>query len=209
MRWVSTDPSEFGVIGVGQHAHGFFAFGQVARGVIAIGQLAIGVVAIGQLSFSVVGVGQVGGGVAWFAGMLGLGGRGICFRLIPGLDLPRTAPPQVTLNDIWQGAKGYVRLAAVPTPSGAGLGANGQLIPVKMRPQVAWALNNAVRQSDPMREVFASLRREGDVMVCDKLMEIPGQRKGAIPLWLNIVRFIMLIGLATAWCFAFEELVLT
>jgi hypothetical protein len=112
VRLISTDPSEFGVIGIGQEAQGFLAFGQFAKGVIAVGQIAIGVVAVGQVSISIAGVGQVGGAVAWFAGMLGLGGRGLCLRLIPGLDLPRTPPHEVSLDAVMSG-----------TPSQRGLGA--------------------------------------------------------------------------------------
>lgn len=208
MRWLSTDPSEFGIISVGQHAHGFFAFGQMARGVVAIGQLAIGVVAVGQLSLSIVGVGQVGGGVAWFAGMLGVGGRGICLRLIPGLDLPRRAPNETPLAEIWQGrARGFVRLGVTSTPQGPALVSGGQILDIKLRPQVAWALANALGR-DGLREIFAFLGREGDVVVCDRLVEVPGQRKGAIPLWLNVVRFVALAVLATVWCYLFDEAVL-
>ena len=206
MRFLSTDPSEFGVIGVGQEAHGFFAFGQFARGVVAVGQLAIGVVAVGQVSFSIVGVGQVGGGVGWFAGMLGLGGRGVCLRLIPGLDLPRIPPPEVPLEAVLHGsARGFVRLAVMTTPDAPALGANGQRLPIKLRPQLLWALDAASR-AHGIREVFASLRREGDVIVCDRLVEVPGQRKGSIPLAVNVLRFVVLVMLATAWWFAFFEL---
>jgi hypothetical protein len=209
VRLVSTDPSEFGVFGVGQLAHGVIAVGQFARGFIAFGQVAVGVVAVGQLSFSIVGVGQLGAGVAWFTGMLGLGGRGFCFRLIPGLDLPRTPPPEVALAAVWQGAtQGFVRLGVAPSPAGPVLvSPTGQVVPVKFRPAVAWALASAL-QKGVLREVYAFLRREGDVVIADRLVEVPGLRKSGIPTWLNVVRLVLLAALATVWCWVFSEVVL-
>jgi hypothetical protein len=208
VRFISTDSSELGIIGVGQFAHGFFAFGQVACGVVAVGQAAVGVLAIGQASFSICGAGMVGGGVAWFGGMLGIGGRGVCIRLIPGLDVPRTLPETVPFHAVWQGAtRGLVRVGVSATPTGIALTADGHVLPVKFRPHVLWALDNAVR-THGMREVYASLRREGESIVCDRLVEVPGQRKGGIPLWLNVLRFVMLVGLATGWWYAFSEAVL-
>jgi hypothetical protein len=210
VRFISTDPGEFGVIGVGQEAHGFFAFGQFAKGVIAVGQIAIGVVAIGQVSFSIAGVGQVGGAVTWFAGMVGLGGRGFCIRLIPGLDLPRDPPPEVALDAVWQGnASGYVRLGVADTPHGPALTAtdgSGAVLPIKLRPPVAWALANALRTTT-LREVYADLRRDGDSLICRALVEVPGQRSPSIG-WLNVLRFLALVGVATLWCALFTEYVL-
>jgi hypothetical protein len=140
VKLVSTDPSEIGILSVGQFAHGIFAFGQFARGFIAVGQVAIGVVAIGQLSSSVLGVGQAGGGIAWFAGMGGVGGRGICLRLIPGLDLPRDTPPLVDLGAAMRGeVRGFVHVDVASGASGARLASGGHVLPVKMSPSLARA----------------------------------------------------------------------
>lgn len=207
MRLFSTE-SELGVIGFGQHAWGLLAIGQTARGLIAVGQGAIGVVAVGQAAFGIVAAGMVGGGVAWFAGMIGIGGRGFCLRLIPGLDLARTPPPTVPLEAVWAGAaRGFVRLGVADGPRGAALMAGAQVVPVKFLPRVAWALDKAAR-SDGVREIFASLRREGPHVICDSLVEVPGQRKVRRTAWVTALRIALLVALATAWCWAFSELVL-
>jgi len=209
VRWLSTNDHEFGIVSVAQVAHGVFAFGQLARGIIAVGQVAIGVVAVGQASFGVFGAGMVGGGVAWFAG-IGVGGRGkgLCLRLIPGLDLPRTAPDQVSLADVQQGhTRGFVRLGILATPVGPMLTSGGQTLDIKLVPAVAGALSKALRDGT-VSEVFAWLYRDGDSLLCDRLMEVPGQRKPIFPLWVNAMRVFLLVVLATAWCLAFNEFVL-
>lgn len=204
MKLISTDPSEIGIFSVGQTAEGIFAFGQIARGFIAIGQIAIGVVAVGQVSFSVLGAGQVGGGVAWFAG-LGVGGRGACLRLIPGLDLPRDPPPLVPLDAAMRGeTHGFVHVEVVDGPNGAKLASGGHLLPVKMSPTLFGALTDAHR-AGKVNEIFAHLRRIGDVVVCDRLMEVPGARPREVPLALHVVRFLLLVALATGWWYVFTK----
>jgi hypothetical protein len=205
VKLVSTDPSEIGILSVGQFAHGFFALGQFARGFIAVGQIAVGVVAIGQVSFSVLGVGQAGGGIAWFAGMLGVGGRGICLRLIPGLDLPRDEPPLVHLDAALRGAvRGFVRAGVVDGPNGAKLASGGYALPVKMSPALSHALTSAHRAGQ-VNEIFAHLGRVGNVVVCDRLMEIPGARSGSFGLPFQLLRFLLLVALATGWWYAFTQ----
>ncbi|AUX44609.1 uncharacterized protein SOCE26_060750 [Sorangium cellulosum] len=205
MKLVSTDPSEIGVVSVGQFAHGILAFGQFARGFIAIGQIAVGVIAIGQVSFSVLGAGQAGGGIAWFAGMLGVGGRGVCLRLIPGLDLPREPPPLVPLDAAMRGeVRGFVRAEVVDGPSGAKLAAQGHVLPVKMSPALLRALTDA-RRAGQVREIFAHLGRIGNVVVCDRLMEIPAARPSTFGMPFQIVRFLLLVALATGWWYTFTR----
>jgi len=151
-----------------------------------------------------VGVGQVGFGVTWFAAMLGIGGRGICLRLIPGLDPPRRAPELVPFEAIAHGtpnAAGYVRVQLIDTPRGARLALGGQPLPVKPTPQMAYALTQA-RRKNQLREVFAHVKRTGLALVCDGAMEIPGARR-TYALWLQIARVILLCGLATGWWYAF------
>ncbi|MGK4003805.1 hypothetical protein WMF31_14330 [Sorangium sp. So ce1036] len=206
MKLISTDPSEIGVVSVGQFAHGIFAFGQFARGFIAIGQVAIGVVAVGQISFSVLGAGQAGGGIAWFAGMVGVGGRGVCLRLIPGLDLPRDPPPVVPLDAAMRGeVRGFVRAEVVDGPNGAKLASGGHVLPVKMSPGLLGALTDA-RRAGKVSEIFAHLGRIGDVVVCDRLMEVPGARPRQFPLAFHVVRFLLLVALATGWWYAFTQM---
>jgi hypothetical protein len=203
VKIVSTDGTP-GIIGVGQEAQGIVAFGQFARGFVAVGQVAIGFVAIGQLSVTVVGVGQGGIGIGWFAGMLGVGGRGVCLRLIPGLDPPRVAPETVPFETVLHGAPGvdgYVRVEVIDTPGGARLALGGQPLPVKPTPEIAVALTNA-RRTHAIREVFAHVRRAGVTLVCDRLVEIPGTRR-AFGLGLAVVRVLLLIGLATGFWYAF------
>jgi hypothetical protein len=193
VRLFST-PTEFGIIGVGQEAHGVFAFGQVARGFVAVGQLAVDVVAVGQLSFSILGVGQVGGGISWFAGMLGVGGRGLCLRLIPGLDPQRVAPETIDLARVRSGESGFVKLKIEAFAQER----------IKLAPAVFKALEGARGQ---VPEVYASLRRVGEHVVCDRVMEVPG-RKPSSSTALTVVRVGALIALATTWCAVFASAVL-
>jgi hypothetical protein len=195
---------EPGVVAVGQEAQGIFAFGQFARGFVAVGQIAIGVVAIGQVSASVVGVGQVGIGVAWFTGMLGLGGRGFCLRLIPGIDPPRSSPatlPFEALANGAPGAEGFVRVDVLDTPRGARLALNGAILPVKSTPEIAWALTDA-RRKGLLASAFAHIRRAGVTLVCDRIVEIPGTRR-TYGLPFQIARAVLLVGIAVAWWYAF------
>jgi hypothetical protein len=194
---------EFGIVSVGQEAFGVFAFGQLARGFVAVGQVAIGVVAVGQLSVSVLGIGQGGIGIAWFAGMLGVGGRGICLRLIPGLDLPRIPPATVAFDDLARGAlaQGFVRLEVVDGPRVPALAIAGRAVPVKLTPAVAGALQNAKRRPQGLGEVLAHVRRAGSGLVCDRLVEVPGGRR--IHKGFAVLRFVLLIGAAVVWWFVF------
>jgi hypothetical protein len=64
----------YGWIAVGQHATGFIAIGQLALGVVAVGQVARGLFAFGQVCVGGIAIGQLGVGLAYGAGMLGLGG---------------------------------------------------------------------------------------------------------------------------------------
>lgn len=74
MKFFDVGVEAYGWIAVGQQATGFIAIGQLALGVVAIGQLARGLVTIGQVSVGGVAIGQLGIGLAYGAGMLGLGG---------------------------------------------------------------------------------------------------------------------------------------
>ena len=194
-----------GVVAVGQEAQGIFAFGQFARGFIAVGQVAIGVIAVGQLSASVVGIGQVGIGVAWFTGMIGLGGRGFCLRLIPGVDPPRIAPSTVPFEAIANGppgTEGFVRVDVIDAPRGARLTLNGQVLPVKSTPEVAWALTEA-RRKGLLSTAFAHVQRAGATLVCDRIVEVPGTRRTfGVPF--QIARIALLIGIAVGWWYAFS-----
>jgi hypothetical protein len=194
------------IVGVGQEATAIFAVAQVARGFIAIGQLAVGVFTVGQLCVSVVGLGQAGGGVSWFAGMVGVGGRGFCLRLIPGIDPPRIAPKVVPFEALLQagpGAEGFVHADVVPVAgtNGAALGSHGSFLPVKPTPTVAWALANAQRLGT--RTIFAHIKRAGAALVCDRLVEVPGTRK-TYGTGFQIVRVVLLAVLATAWWYVFR-----
>ena len=62
------------MIAFGQKATGIVAVGQLATGVIAIGRLARRVIVVGQMADGFVALGQLAVGVAWVAGMIGVGG---------------------------------------------------------------------------------------------------------------------------------------
>jgi hypothetical protein len=70
-----------------------------------------------------------------------------------------------------------------------------------MTPTVHAALSNA-RRKVGMQEVFAHLRLVGPVVVCDRLVEVPGTRR-TYPMWLQCVRVAALVVLATTFWYAF------
>lgn len=207
MRIVSTDPNEFGFIAIGQLAWGFIAIGQMARGVFVLGQLAVGVAGVGQCICCIWGVGQVGMGVAWFSGMVGVGGRGfgIVGRLVPGLDPPRLAPPAVSYGEAVAVGGGHVRVQVVQDAYGPALAEGGMVLPVKLSPSVAGALQ---QNSARVPEVFAHLRREGELVVCDGLVEVPGLRSSIGSPEALAARLVGLVFLATIWWFVFATAVL-
>ena len=194
------------VVGVGIAPIGIFAIGQFARGIVAVGQVAIGVVVLGQGAISIVGIGQVGIGITWFVGMVGLGGRGFCLRLIPGLDPPRASMPTVPVEYLLSapqgGAQGFVSadIGALQTPTGAPrahLFVGGQPLPIKPTPATRWALENALRTTK-VRKVFAHLKNVSGVLVCDRLVEVPGLRP-TFGLGFQIFRIVLLCAAATLW----------
>lgn len=199
MKLFSNDGS-FAVVATGEAPIGIFAIGQISHGFIAIGQVAVGVVALGQAVACVVGIGQVGIGVTWFGAMMGAGGRGFCLRLIPGLDLARTSPETTSLEAIRGGVPdGYVRMQIVDSPRGPRLGGDGSLAPLKLTPAVVSGLRNA---RGKIRDVFAHVENVNGTLVCDRLVEVPGQR-ASMPLVVNVLRVVGLVGIATFWWYAF------
>ncbi len=196
MKLFSSDGS-LAVVAVGDAPIGIFAIGQVARGFIAIGQLGVGVIVLGQGVVSVYGVGQGGIGVGWFGGMLGLGGRGLCFRLIPGMDPPRVAPTEIAFQSLFQGVpEGFVRAQLLDTPRGTRIAQNGEPLPIKMTPRVAWAIGNA--RTAKVNELYAHVKMVGRTAVCDSVMEIPGART-TYGMGFQIFRVLMLMVVATFW----------
>jgi hypothetical protein len=206
MKLFSSDGS-LAVVAVGEAPIGIFAIGQVARGVIAIGQLGVGVIVLGQGVVSVIGLGQGGIGVMWFSGMLGLGGRGFCFRLIPGMDPPRVAPQETQFQSLFSGEfpDGFVRAQFLATPRGTMLAQHGQPLPIKTTPSVAMALATASNDGK-IRELFAHLTvhttATARTLVCDQLVEIPGARP-TYGIGFQIFRVAMLIAIAVLWWWAF------
>lgn len=191
---------ELGVIGVGENAIGIIAVGQYARGIVAIGQVAVGVFTLGQFCVSIFGLGQFGIGIAWFAGMFGLGGRGICLRLIPALDLPRDPPNAVSFESIASGppqTEGFVKLEVLDGPRHPRFALAGRPVPVKPTSTVSWALANA-RAKGHLREVYANLRSTGGELVCDRVMEIPGTRRSYGPGFQSL-RVALLAVVGVAW----------
>ncbi|MEO7108970.1 MAG: hypothetical protein ABI183_00915 [Polyangiaceae bacterium] len=201
MKLFSSDGS-LAVVAVGAEPIGVFAVGQFARGFIAIGQVAIGFVTLGQGCVSVIGVGQGGVGVMWFGGMLGLGGRGICFRCIPGMDPPRDAPKEIAFQSLFQGVpEGFVRAQILETPNALVLAQGNQPLPIKITPQVALGLTNA-KTLGKLTEVFAHLKTVGRTVVCDQLIEIPGQRR-EYSIGFQAFRIFGLLAIATFFWWAF------
>jgi hypothetical protein len=91
LRFLSFDPSEPGIIAIGQYAVGVIAFGQVATGVIAVGQAARGVIAIGQVGAGVFAIGQGALGIIYAGGLqFSVAARAHCLFHWEGLSL---APP--------------------------------------------------------------------------------------------------------------------
>lgn len=202
MRALSTGP-EFGIVSVGQEAFGVLAIGQFARGFIAIGQIAIGVFALGQGVVSVVGLGQGGIGVTWFAGMLGVGGRGLCLRLIPGLDPPREVPAVVPFEQIAlgpPGSEGFVKLEVVEGSRHPGFALGGRRVNVKPSAAVSCALANA-RAKGFAQEVYAHVRHAGTALVCTRVMEIPGMRRQYGPAF-QALRIALLCVVGVGWWYA-------
>ncbi len=195
MKIFSTD-GEFAFLSVGQFALGIIAIGQVARGLVAIGQVAVGVLALGQVAVSIVGAGMVGIGVGWFAG-LGLGGRGKCLRLIPRRDPPRVVPPLVRPDELAGAGTGCVRASVVPGVRAPRLAVAGQALKVRLTPRLVGALDRA-RSRGHAGEVYAFVRSTDGGLVCDRVAEVPGQRR-AIGVVTNAVRLTLLAGIAIAW----------
>lgn len=176
MKLFSSDGS-FAMVAVGADPIGIFAIGQFARGFIAIGQLALGFVTLGQGCVSVVGLGQGGIGVMWFSGMLGIGGRGLCFRCIPGMDPPRDPPKEIQFQSLFQGIpEGFVRAQILGEPNTLVLAQGNQPLPIKITPEVSMGLTNAKTQGK-LTEIYAHMKLVGRNVVCDSIMEIPGQRR--------------------------------
>ncbi len=146
--------------------------------------------------------------------MVGLGGRGYggVLRLIPGLDPPRQAPPEVPLDQVTSGqTTGYVKLEVLaaeggPTLGQPSLGQGGRPLPIKLTPAVAAAL--ATHAPSGIREVFARVRRHGPVVLCDQLVEVPGSRSTTGSKGLLFLRIATHVVLATIWWALFVELVL-
>jgi hypothetical protein len=201
MKLFSSDGS-FAMVSVGAAPIGIFAIGQFARGFIAIGQLGIGFIVLGQGCVSVVGLGQGGIGVMWFGGMFGLGGRGLCFRCIPGMDPPRELPTEIPFQSLFQGGlEGFVRAQILTTPNGLCLAKGNQPLPVKITPSVAMGLFNATEIAK-LTEVYAHLKWIGRTVVCDRLVEIPGQRREYSTAFQALRIFGMLVmGVIFWWCF--------
>ena len=209
MQLISTTNGEFGFIAIAQEAWGVIAIGQIARGFFVLGQLAVGVVGAGQGAFVVFGVGQVGAGVMGFSGMMGVAGRGfgLVLRLLPGFDLPRIPPKTVPLGEIHAGRQqGAVRLQVLGEGVNVRLGLNGQALPIKLTPKAAGALGVTDRKTVP--EIYAVLRREGRVLVCDRLIEVVGARKTFRFDAFFFMRFACLVALALVWWLVMATIVI-
>jgi hypothetical protein len=201
MKLFSSDGS-LAIFAIGPAPIGIFAVGQVARGVIALGQGAVGVIAVGQLCVSIIGVGQAGMGVTWFGAMAGVGGRGLCLRLIPGIDPPRTPPKEIPFQSFYAGvSEGFVGAQVLRTPSGPRLGQHGAQLPIKMTPAVLAALREA-GATGSVKELYAHMKVIGRTIVCDRLVEVPGTRS-TFPLWLQCLRVAGLVGISAIWWYAF------
>ncbi len=205
MEWLATSPERPGVFAFAQGSRGIFAIGQGAVGIVAIGQVAAGVIAIGQGAFGWIGWGQAGVGIFHAAGMVGVGGRGlgIVLPLVPRVGKPRALPPAIAFADVWSGQQsGWVE---VRLDAGSGVPAlldpaSLQRLPVKITAQLVGGLRQL--ESRQRTRVLADLRREGDVIVCDRAVYEPPrpyQTQGGLFMAHLVLGFLGLVGVAVVW----------
>jgi len=202
-RFFDAGQHAHGVIAIGQFATGVVAIGQSALGVIAIGQLARGGVAIGQASFGIVSVGMVSGSLlntVAIAGVAGRKGAGFVLELLPKLTrqrvLPRTSSPQ----EVWSsGEPGWVRATLGRDPNGSPtLFGDGGPLGIKLLPGLRSAADVAIERGSA--DIVAQCTRNGEVLVCDRLMEAGAPRlieRLRYATW--VPRFFALAALATAY----------
>ncbi len=202
-----------GVIAIGQVATGYVAIGQMATGVIAVGQLARGVFVVGQLAVGCCGVGMVGLGVFWMAALMGLGGRGkgIVLPLVPSLEPPRNFPATTLSSAVWhgQGAGWLAVLLRLEADGSVALYEQSQRLGAKLSCRVLGRARSACMASTACYAV-AHVRRVGNLLVCDRLMNVPGRSTDRPHFWLwTVLGFVALIAVAIAvWEIALWPLIM-
>jgi hypothetical protein len=164
MRFFASGPDEVGFLAVGQVARGFIAIGQAACGVVAIGQGAVGFFAIGQ--------GTVG--VFYGTAMIGVAGRkgwGGIVPLIPSVGYARIPPPTTSFAAVQAGSPGWLATTLGQDPLGLGLFDGAQRLPIKL--DCSLQKDGRALLTDGPRAVFAETRREGDRLVCGRVVYVP------------------------------------
>jgi hypothetical protein len=174
MDFIAVGEQARGFIAIGQHATGVFAFGQVATGVVAVGQLARGCFCLGQAAIGFIGWGQLGLGIFHAVGMLGAGGRGagIVLPLTPSLGKKRVPPATTTLEMVYAGHPGWLKLDLFFDGNGIGFGSGGQRLPIKVHRKVVTPAGRLVTHGEAL-SVWAYVRRIGQTLVCERVVHEP------------------------------------
>lgn len=201
-RWFDVGQEAEGFIAIGQMATGVIAIGQVAFGVIAIGQVSRGVIAIGQASIGIVSVGMVAAGVGYTVALMGVGGvagPGFVLPLVPRLPRRPRFPRTISAAALAAGraVEGWLRVRLEPAAEGDVTMVQGdEELPVRFARRV-WHLARGRSVSTRHRRVLAYVEREGEGLLCTRLMEIPPRRPfGCVT---AVAQFAGLCGLAVAF----------
>jgi hypothetical protein len=140
--------------------------------------------------------------------MLGVGGRGlgIVLPLVPSLGRARVGPHTVPLGVVQAGQPGWVSAWLAADAYGLGLYEGNARLPVKLDRRVLCRGQELVQQGPTA--VFASVQRQGHVLVCDRLVFEPPRPYKKQSWW--VIGALQLLGLlvlgAVYWVAAGNDL---
>lgn len=203
-RWIDVGQEAEGFIAIGQMATGVIAIGQMAFGVIAIGQVARGVVAIGQVSLGIFTVGMASAGVVYTVALVGAGGiagPGLVIPLVPVLPKRPRFPSTVSAAALRAGTvlAGWLRVRLEPVGTEDVRILHGrEELPVRFARRL-WDTARS-RASSSRNRALAFVERQGDELICSRLMDIPD--RGRIGCVVPLIQFAALCGLCVAFWLA-------